>query len=61
MNKFFILDLKKRLKLKRIFRNQFSFSHIDFMYTSTFLSSDKNAPNDIQMNDTSMTIKRGMH
>lgn len=52
MNKlyiFFIFDLKKRLKLKRIFRIQFSFSHIDLCTPQPFLSSDENAPNDIQI------------
>lgn len=63
MNKlyiFFILDLKKKAEVKKNFSNSIFVQSHWFMYTSTFLSSDKNAPNDIQINETSMTINRGM-
>lgn len=61
MNNLFIFFIQKRLKLNRIFRIQFSFSHIDLCTPQPFYhNADKNAPNDTQMNESSMTINRGM-
>lgn len=59
MNNLFIFYSEKA-EVKNNFSNSIFVQSYWFMYTSTFLSSDKNAPNDTQMNESSMTINRGM-